>query len=104
MLRHYENLGLIEAERSLSGHRLFEPFIVDQVHHIRMLLAAGLPTRIISELLGCIHDPDRLEPCAVPLLVDHLRGHDTQIAELVTTRDTLQGLIDSSTPRGRPHH
>lgn len=96
MLRYYEDQGLIEAERSSSGQRLFEPSVADQVRHIRMLLAAGLPTRVIGELLGCIHDPGRLEPCAVPLLVDHLRAYDSQIAELVSTRETLQCLIDSS--------
>ena len=60
---------------------------------------SGLPIRAINELLDCIHDSDRLEPCAVPLLVEHLHDYDAQIAELVGARDTLQGLIDSSTPR-----
>jgi len=96
MLRYYENQGLIEATRSSSGQRLFDPAVADQVRYIRMLLAAGLPTRAISELLGCIHDPGRLEPCAVPQLVDHLHAYDSQIADLVKTRETLQGLIDSS--------
>lgn len=101
MLRYYENQGLIEAERSSSGQRLFAPSVADQVRHIRMLLRAGLPLRAISELLDCIHDPERLEPCAVPILVEHLRDYDSQIAELVSTRDTLQGLIDSSMPNTR---
>ncbi|MDO5646166.1 MAG: MerR family DNA-binding transcriptional regulator [Dermabacter sp.] len=99
MLRYYENQGLIDAERSPSGQRLFDPAVAAHVRHIRTLLAAGLPTRTISELLDCIHDPERLEPCAVPVLVDHLRDYDARIAELVGTRDTLQGLIDSSAPR-----
>lgn len=99
MLRYYENQGLIDAERSPSGQRLFDPAVAAHVRHIRTLLAAGLPTRAISELLDCIRDPDRLEPCAVPVLVDHLRDYDARIAELVGTRDTLQGLIDSSAPR-----
>ncbi len=99
MLRHYENQGLIDAQRSVSGQRLFDPIVVDQVRHIRMLLGAGLPLRTISELLDCIHDPARLEPCAVPLLMEHLRDHDSRIAELISTRDALQGLIDSSAPR-----
>lgn len=98
MLRYYENRGLIEAERSATGQRLFAPSVAEQVEHIRMLLAAGLSTHVIGELLGCIRDPGRLEACAVPVLVEHLRDYDVQIAELVTTRDTLQGLIDSSTP------
>lgn len=98
MLRHYANHGLIEAERSSSGQRLFEPAVADQVHHIRMLLGAGLPLRAITELLDCIHDPNRLEPCVAPILVEHLRDYDSQIAELVSSRNTLEGLIDSSTP------
>lgn len=98
MLRYYETLGLIAADRSSAGQRLFEPAVANQVRYIRMLLEAGLPTRLISELLDCIHDPGRLEPCAVPTLVEHLRTYDLQIAKLVSTRDMLQGLIDSSTP------
>lgn len=95
MLRHYENQGLITAERSSTGQRLFDPSVVDQVRSIRWLLGAGLPVEAIRELLDCIHDTDRLEPCAVPLLVDHLQAYDGRIAELTTTRDALQGLIDA---------
>ncbi|MFD4207319.1 MerR family transcriptional regulator [Micromonospora tulbaghiae] len=96
MLRHYENQGLIAAERSSAGQRLFDPSVVEQVRSIRWLLGAGLPVEAIRELLDCIHDTDRLEPCAVPLLVEHLRAYDGRIAELTTTRDALQGLIDAS--------
>ncbi|BCL14698.1 MerR family transcriptional regulator [Micromonospora sagamiensis] len=96
MLRHYENQGLIAAERSSAGQRLFDPSVVEQVRSIRWLLGAGLPVEAIRELLDCIHDTDRLEPCAVPLLVEHLQAYDGRIAELTTTRDALQGLIDAS--------
>lgn len=96
MLRHYENEGLIAAERSSTGQRLFDPSVVGQVRSIRRLLGAGLPVEGIRELLDCIHDTDRLEPCAVPLLVEHLQAYDGRIAELTTTRDALQGLIDAS--------
>lgn len=99
MLRHYENQGLIEAERSSTGQRLFDPSVIEQVRSIRRLLAAGLPVEAIRELLDCIHDTDRLEPCAVPVLVDHLQAYDGRIAELTSTRDALQGLIDASQGR-----
>lgn len=103
LLRYYENKGLLTAQRSSTGQRLFEDTTVDQVQHIRLLLEAGLSTRIISELLDCIHDPGRLEPCAVPTLVEHLRTHDQRIAELTLTRHALRGLIDSSAPTpGKP--
>ena len=96
LLRYYENQGLLTAERSSAGQRLFDPSAVHQVGHVRRLLAAGLPTRVIAELLGCIHDADALEPCAVPTLVAHLREHDARLAALQGTRSALQGLIDSS--------
>lgn len=98
MLRHYENQGLITAERSSTGQRLFDASVAEQVRFIRRLLAAGLPVVAIRELIGCIHDTDRVEPCAVPLLVEHLHAYDGRIAELRSTRDALQGLINSSSP------
>ena len=97
LLRYYTNQGLLDAERSASGQRLFSPAAVEQVRHIRWLLDAGLPTRVIRELLDCIRDPGRLEPCAVPTLLEHLHAYDSQIAQLVNTRTALHGLIDSST-------
>lgn len=96
LLRYYENQGLITAERSATGQRLFDAAAIDQVRYIRQLLEAGLPTRVIGQLLDCIHEPGRLEPCAVPTLVEHLRAHDERIADLLSTRAALHGLIDSS--------
>lgn len=96
LLRYYENRRLISAERSSTGQRLFSPDVVDQVRYVRQLLEAGLPTRVIGELLECINEPGRLEPCAVPTLVEHLRVHDERIADLVSTRAILHGLIESS--------
>ncbi|WP_255375440.1 MerR family transcriptional regulator [Saccharomonospora sp. CUA-673] len=97
LLRYYEAQGLLAAQRSATGQRLFEPNAVEQVRSIRMLLDAGLPTRVIGELLGCLHEPGRLEPCAVPMLAEHLRAYDERIADLTSTRTALQGLIDAAT-------
>lgn len=97
LLRYYENRGLLTAERSPSGQRLFSPAAIGQVRNIRLLLRAGLPTRTIGELIGCVHDPGLLEPCALPAVVEHLKVHDERIADLLRTRAALQGLIDSST-------
>ena len=96
LLRHYENRGILPAQRSSTGQRLFDSGAIEQVRYIRRLLDAGLPTRVIRELIDCIHEPGRLEPCAVPLLVEHLNSYDERIAGLVSTRDSLQGLIDAS--------
>ncbi|MGK2865805.1 MAG: MerR family transcriptional regulator [Mycobacterium sp.] len=96
LLRHYENEGALRARRSSTGQRLFDVSAVEQVRYIRELLDAGLPIRVIRDLIDCIHEPGRLEPCAVPILVEHLNDHDARIAALVSTRDSLKGLIDAS--------
>jgi DNA-binding transcriptional MerR regulator len=98
LLRYYDNQGLLAAERSATGQRLFQASAIERVRSVRLLLEAGLPTRVIADLLECIHEPGRLEPCAVPILVEHLQAHDERIAGLLGTRTALQGLIDSSTP------
>lgn len=96
LLRYYENQGALRAQRSLTGQRLFDSSAIEQVRFIRELLGAGLPIRKIRDLIDCIHEPGRLEPCAVPILIEHLSEHDARIASLVSTRDSLQGLIDAS--------
>ena len=96
LLRHYENEGILPARRSSTGQRLFGVDAVERVRYIRELLGAGLPIRVIRELIDCIHQPGRVEPCAVPILVAHLGDYDARIAALTSTRDSLQGLIDSS--------
>ena len=98
-LRHYENQGILPAQRSATGQRLFEASAVEQVRYIRELLDAGLPIRIIRNLIDCIREPGRLEPCAVPILVEHLNDYDQRISSLLSTRASLQGLLDASSLR-----
>ncbi|TLM80963.1 MerR family transcriptional regulator (plasmid) [Pseudarthrobacter sp. NamE5] len=96
LLRYYENQGILPAQRSSTKQRLFENSAIQQVLYIRELLAAGLPIRIIRDLMDCVHEPGRLDPCTVPVLVEHLNEYDARIASLVTTRASLQGLVDAS--------
>jgi DNA-binding transcriptional MerR regulator len=97
LLRYYEGQGLLTASRTTSNHRRFPAGAVVTVRSIRLLLDAGVPTRLIRELLDCVRDASRVEPCAVPVLAGHLREHDEKLARLAATRAALQGLIDGST-------
>ena len=56
LLRYYEEQGLIVSTRALNGYREYEETSVSRVHQIRGLLALGLPTRIIREILPCLKD------------------------------------------------
>jgi DNA-binding transcriptional MerR regulator len=57
LLRYYEEQGLIEPTRSENGYREYDERFVDRVAQIRGLLDAGLPVRIIKQLLPCLDTP-----------------------------------------------
>jgi DNA-binding transcriptional MerR regulator len=57
LLRYYEEQGLILPGRSPNGYRDYDERLVDRVMQIRGLLDAGLPTRIIKQILPCLDKP-----------------------------------------------
>ncbi|WP_329414853.1 MerR family transcriptional regulator [Nocardia vinacea] len=57
LLRYYEEQGLIVADRCANGYRSYDDRFVDRVLQIRGLLDAGLPTRIIKQILPCLDKP-----------------------------------------------
>ncbi|WP_436776593.1 MerR family transcriptional regulator [Yinghuangia sp. YIM S09857] len=55
-LRYYEQQGLLQPQRRASGYREFGESDVAAVRRIRILLAAGLNTDLIREVLPCMAD------------------------------------------------
>ncbi|WP_049580380.1 MerR family transcriptional regulator [Streptomyces sp. SBT349] len=88
LLRYYEEQGLIVAERSANGYRRYDERFVDRVLQIRGLLDAGLPTRIIKQILPCLDKPRLIHfPDATPELLatlEHERDRMTQRIECLT--------------------
>ncbi|WP_049657054.1 MerR family transcriptional regulator [Kitasatospora sp. MY 5-36] len=58
LLRYYEQQGLITPRREANGYRAYDEYLVDRVLQIRGLLDAGLPTRIIKQILPCLDTLD----------------------------------------------
>jgi DNA-binding transcriptional MerR regulator len=54
---YYETEGLIIPSRAANGYREYDDYLVDRVIQIRGLLDAGLPTRIIKQILPCLDKP-----------------------------------------------
>ncbi|MFI6932921.1 MerR family DNA-binding transcriptional regulator [Streptomyces sp. NPDC050287] len=52
-VRYYEQQGLLTAERSPSGQRLYRQDAIPLVRFFQQMFAAGLTSRRISELLPC---------------------------------------------------
>ncbi|GAA1574639.1 hypothetical protein GCM10009804_34300 [Kribbella hippodromi] len=56
-LRYYEEQGLIRSGRTAGGWRDFDPTMIERVVMIQHLLAAGLGSVTIGELLPCLEAP-----------------------------------------------
>ena len=92
-LRYYEEQGLLASTRSQSGQRRYGDAAVNRVRLIQQLYGAGLSSKTIAELLPCV-DAGVSTPESRERLVAERDRINTQIAELITTRDRLNDIID----------
>ncbi|AWL88453.1 MerR family transcriptional regulator [Streptomyces globisporus] len=103
-LRYYEEQGLLRPTRRPSGYREYEEPDVVTVRGIRMLLAAGLNTAVIAELLPCMVDEGRiLEPACSSMLPGLHRERariDEAATALLAARDRLDALIELTAESG----
>ncbi|MER5421104.1 MerR family transcriptional regulator [Streptosporangium roseum] len=102
LLRYYEEQDLLHPERKPSGYREYAESDVAAVRHIRSLLAAGLSTTTIADLLPCMgKDGDALIADCPELLLDLHRERtriQAAIHELETARTTLDAVIATAPP------
>ncbi|RAG80421.1 MerR family transcriptional regulator [Streptacidiphilus pinicola] len=103
LLRYYERVGLLSSARLPNGYRAYEPAAEQTVLRIRALLAAGLPTAVIREVLPCGRSDGSLRACPGVLerLRDRLADLDDRAAELDRARDTLRAAIAATENRPR---
>ncbi|MGW0854417.1 MerR family transcriptional regulator [Streptomyces sp. NPDC002690] len=103
-LRYYEAQGLLAADRTPGGHREYPEGAVDRVIRIQEFYAAGLCSSKIGELLPCVRDSDGgPSATATPRLVSDLGVErdriDRKIAELLRSREVLDGVIATAKER-----
>jgi DNA-binding transcriptional MerR regulator len=91
-LRYYEEQGLLEAERSPSGQRLYPDGAVDRVRWIQLLYGAGLSSKAIVDLLPCVHTGVATPEMLSRLAAEHDRI-DQQVRDLSAARDRLEQVI-----------
>jgi DNA-binding transcriptional MerR regulator len=100
-LRYYEQRGLLVSDRTPGGHRDYPEPAVDRVILIQELLAAGLHSQKIAQLLPCMRDPDgapneRATPALVRELTAERARIDHLIADLITSRAVLDDVISTA--------
>ncbi|MFF5424184.1 MULTISPECIES: MerR family transcriptional regulator [unclassified Streptomyces] len=100
LLRYYEEQGLLASARTPGGQRVYGSDAPAVVRRIRALLAAGLPTRVIAEVLACVCGSEaEIEPCLSPLLVARLDEIDARIENLQGARSSLAALVAATEGR-----
>ncbi|MFD7233833.1 MerR family transcriptional regulator [Streptomyces syringium] len=102
LLRYYEEQGLLRPHRRPSGYREYRDEDIDTVRGIRTLLAAGLSTTTIGELLPCMVDDGRgLTPACPEMLPDLYRERQRisdAVADLLAARGVLDSIITATLP------
>jgi DNA-binding transcriptional MerR regulator len=100
LLRYYEEQGLISSQRTDNGYRSYTEGSIDRVQQVRGLLDAGLPTRIIKEILPCLDKPRAIHvEDATPEMIATLeRERDRMTARidcLARNRDAVAEYLDA---------
>ncbi|GAA4078337.1 MULTISPECIES: MerR family transcriptional regulator [Actinomadura] len=94
-LRYYEEQGLLRSTRSASGQRHYTDQDVERVEFLQRLYAAGLSSRVIADLLPCVDSPSaEHSDAALERMTQERDRLSRHIADLIGTRDALDGLID----------
>jgi len=102
LLRYYEEQGLLRPARLPSGYREYLESDVVTVRHIRALLAAGLTTNVIAQVLPCIRDDgERIVPTC-PDMVGHLRREHARIAEAIAQLQVSQQKLAAVLAAAQP--
>ena len=92
-LRYYEEQGLLAAERTYSGQRIYSDSAVERVRLIQQLFTAGLPSRTILKLMPCI-EVGHGSPEVLALMATERERITNAMAELAAARDALDHVID----------
>ncbi|MGI5472714.1 MerR family transcriptional regulator [Streptomyces sp. CA-132043] len=100
LLRYYEEQGLIVADRCANRYRAYDERFVDRVRQIRGLLDAGLPTRIIKQVLPCLDKPRNIHfSDATPEMLATLEREKDRMTDrircLTRNRDALAEYLDA---------
>ncbi|MYS11845.1 MerR family transcriptional regulator [Streptomyces sp. SID6041] len=108
LLRYYEEQGLIVADRLPNGYRDYDESNPDRVLQIRGLLDAGLPTRIIKQILPCLNKPRIIHfPDATPEMLATLEDERDRMTErircLTRNRDAVAEYLDAVRGKAEQH-
>ncbi|TYP76825.1 MerR family transcriptional regulator [Paenibacillus methanolicus] len=96
-IRHYEEKGLLQAERLDNDYRDFKASAVDRIHSIQLYLKLGLTADEIRSLFTCeVASPDDYEYCEEMLEIyeGKLRKVNRQIESMLQLKKLLERQVE----------
>ncbi|MEX2535606.1 MAG: MerR family transcriptional regulator [Trueperaceae bacterium] len=92
-LRYWQDEGLLEADRTASGYRVFQPAMIDRVVFLRGAQALGLTLREIRGILSLRREG--LQPCehVRERLREHLSSVRERLQQLQALEEELEGRL-----------
>lgn len=98
LLRYYEEQGLLHPHRDPNGYRSYPESAVAAVAKIRELLAAGLTTEDIGQLMPCAEPGGPVQACemSVRIMSERTAELDRRIADLDRQRTELTAQLGAS--------
>ncbi len=98
LLRYYEEQGLLHPHRDSNGYRSYPESAPARVARIRELLAAGLNTDDIAQLMPCAEDDGPVQACemSVRIMAERNAELERRIADLDRQRSSLAAQLGAS--------
>jgi DNA-binding transcriptional MerR regulator len=101
-LRYYEEQGLLRPQRRASRYREFEESDVATVRRIRILLAAGLNTDLIREVLPCMADEGAILAPTCEEMAQGLKHERERLSRSIEELQAAHTMLDSIIHAGEP--
>ena len=102
MIRHYESIGLIEAERRPNGYRSYDEQDVAVLRFIRHARDLAFPLEDIRRLLALWRDRSRASSDVKRMALDHVQALEAKAAALNAMATSLKHLAQHCAGDDRP--
>ena len=102
LLRYYEEQGLLAPGRSRSGYRVYTTSDVETVQRIRQLLAAGLSTTTIADVLPCIRSVGPVLAPTCAQTTARIRAERNRLSQAIDDMSQSRALLDAVLSAGGP--
>lgn len=101
-LRYYEQQGLLRPQRRVSGYREFDESDVATVRRVRILLAAGLNTDLIREVLPCMADEGAILAPTCEEMAQDLKDERERLGRSIEQLQAAHAMLGSIIHAGEP--